>query len=122
MKKHSKRKPRPVLLPLGMKRLELIELPGHVGLMALGQSWMTDEHFADLVTACELGIDLAIDDETRKLCIAGRNMLLDGGSDFEEMRQVIGKIVQWVATQSNYRIHDAVTKRLKRLNEQERIS
>lgn len=111
-----------MLLPLGMKRLELIELPGHVGLMALGQPWMTEAHFADLITACELGIDLSPDEDIYHLCITGRDMLINRATDFEEMRQVIGRIVQWVAAQSNYRIHDAVTKRLKRLNEQERIS
>lgn len=105
-----------------MKRLELIELPGHVGLMALGQPWMTEAHFADLVTACELGIDLAQDDEIRQLCVTGRDMLMNRVTDFDEMRQIIGRVVQWVATQPNHRIYDAVTKRLKRLNEQERIS
>lgn len=105
-----------------MKRLELIELPGHVGLMALGQPWMTEAHFADLVTACELGIDLAEDDEIRQLCVTGRNMLFNRVASFDEMRHVIGQVVQWVATQPNHRIYDAVTKRLKVINEQERIS
>lgn len=105
-----------------MKRLELIELPGHVGLMALGQSWMTDAHFADLMSACELGIELAKDDDVRDLCMTGRAMLLGKDINIDEMKQVIGQVVQWVATQPNHRIYDAVTKRLKALNEQERIS
>lgn len=104
-----------------MKRLELIEMPGHVGLMALGQPWMTEAHFADLITACELGIDLAKDEEMRQLCVTGRDMLLNRVTDFEEMRQVIGQVVQWVATQPNHRIYDAVIKRLNRIDEQKRI-
>lgn len=105
-----------------MKRLDLIEVPGHVALLALGQPWMTEEHFADLWTACQIGIDIADEDSNiRELAHQGKAMLVDKSDDYESMKQVIGTVVQWISTQPNRRIHDAVTKRLKELNEQERI-
>jgi hypothetical protein len=106
-----------------MKRLNLIEVPGHVALLALGHPWMTDEHLADLWTACTLGMDLSDEDEAiKQLSITGRDLLINKSTDYQTMKHVIGTVIQWVSTQPNRRIHDAVTRRLKELNEQERIS
>lgn len=105
-----------------MKRLELIEWPGHVALMALGTDWMSEAHWADLATACRLCADLATDDAVKSLAQRGLDLLADESSDITEMKQVIGQIVQWVALQPNRNIHDAALKRLRELDEQERIS
>lgn len=99
-----------------MKRLELIELPGHVGLIALGQPWMTDEHIADLLVACQIGCDLAQqEDEIHTMATEGKHLLLSGSTDYDTMRQTIGAVVQWVATQPNRKIHDVVTRNLKKM-------
>lgn len=105
-----------------MKRLELIEWPGHVALMALGTEWMSEEHWADLATACRLCADLATDEAIHTLAQRGLDLLADEASDIDEMKRVIGQIVQWVALQPNRSIHDATIKRLRELDEQERIS
>lgn len=104
-----------------MKRHELFELPGHIGLLALGQPWMTEAHLADLLTACQLGIDIATDDDMRQLCILGRDMLINRVADIEQIRHVVGQVVQWVSTQPNQKIYDAAKRRLREVNEQERI-
>lgn len=106
-----------------MKRLELIEIPGHVGLLALGQTWMTTEHYADLVTACYLGYDLSenTDPEIHELAAKGIALLEKNNGEFEEMRHIVGTVVQWVAKQPNVKIYNATVKRLRQLDEQERL-
>jgi len=107
-----------------MKRLELIEIPGHVGLLALGQPWMTVEHYADLMTACCLAHDLSHNEDAKiyALAVRGIEMLQTECSDYEAMRDVIGTVVQWIASQSNIKIYNATVKRLRQLDEQKRIS
>lgn len=100
-----------------MKRLDLIELPGHVGLVALGQPWMTDEHMADLLVACQIGCDLADPaDDIHAMATEGKALLLANSTNYDTMRQIIGHVVQWVAKQPNRRIHDAVTRHLKKMH------
>ncbi len=133
MRKKSKRVQRPILLPLGMKRLDLFEFPKHAALLALGQPWMTGDHLADLLSACELGMELGQSEpEIHTLALQGMRFLLDNvdRSDMtikpvahlEEMRHVLGQVVQWITYQPNRAVHDAVVKRLKELNESERVS
>lgn len=97
-------------------------MPGHVGLLAFGQPWMTDAHWADLMTACELGIRLSSkDDPIHELSLHGRALITNEASDVDEVRRVVGEVVQWVAQQPNGRIHAAVTQRLKEFDEQARL-
>lgn len=113
MKKRCHRKVRPTLLPLGMKRLDLIEMPGHVALTALGQAWMNDSHYADLLTALYLGLDLSEpESDIHALSLQGIDLINNKSTDFNEMKNVIGTVVQWVATQPNKNIYQAVSKRL----------
>lgn len=113
MRKKSTRKIRPVVLPLGIKRLDLIEMPGHVALLALGQDWLTDSHYADLFSSCYLGLDLSEpDSRIHQLAKQGIQLLTDRSTDHELMRSVIGTVLQWVATQPNVKIHNAVCNRL----------
>lgn len=120
MRKRSNRKIKPAVLPLGIKRLDLIEMPGHVALTALGQSWIEDSHYADLFTACYLGIDLSEPaSEIHKLALQGIDLLNNNSEDFDTIRNVIGTVVQWVATQPNIKIYNAVSNRLQHLNRNE---
>jgi hypothetical protein len=97
-----------------MKRLELIEMPGHVGLMALGQDWMTERHYYDLMTACCLGYDMSQPgDEIHELSLRGTELLTSKSTNYDEMRSVIGTVVQWIATQPNQKIWNATMRRLK---------
>jgi hypothetical protein len=106
-----------------MKRLELIEIPGHVGLLALGQEWMTDAHYADIMTACYLGLDISDDNtEIRALAQRGIDLMNAEDKNYDEIRHVIGTVIQWISTQSNIKIYNATVQRLKKLDEQKRIS
>lgn len=116
-----------------MKRLNLFELPKHAALLSLGQPWMTSDHLAELLSSCELALELGRDNPRIHECaLIGLNLLLDHVdqsdmtikhvANLEEMRHVIGEVVQWIAHQPNRAVHDAVVKRLKEMNEPERVS
>lgn len=94
---------------------------------------MTEDHLADLLSACELGMELGRDDpEIHALSLRGMRLILDhvDRSDMtikhvanvEEMKHIIGQVVQWITYQPNRAVHDAVIKRLRALHEQERVS
>ena len=105
-----------------MKRLQLIEFPCHVGLIGLGQPWMTEAHFADLMTGCFLAHDLSQDHPAiRRLSIDGINLLKARSDDYDSIRSIVGTLVQWLTTQSNVKIYNAVSTRLHNLDEQERV-
>ena len=110
------------MLPLGMKRLDLIEMPGHIALMALGQPWENDSHYADLCAAVDLGCRISDDEHIKELCAIGRQLLLDNSTDYPRIRQVIGPVLQWISQQPNKRIHDAALSRLKEYDESKRVS
>lgn len=121
MRKRSRRTPRPVLLPLGIKRLNYLEWPGHVALMALGQPWMTEEHLADLAVACQIGIDLAPpDDPIHQAAKEGKARLFR--RELDGLTPIIGPVIQWITYQPNKAIHDATKRRLDELYESQAIS
>ena len=101
-----------------MKRTDIFELPGHIALAMLGHPAMNDAHRADLLVACQLGIDLG-DERIRELASSGLAMLQQGSSDYDQMRHAIGTVLQWIGTQPNRTVHDAVMRRLKRLDSSE---
>lgn len=80
---------------------------------------MTTEHYADLMTACCLAHDLAEnnDDRIYGLAVHGIEMLGGDCRDYDVMRDVIGTVVQWIASQSNIKIYNATLKRLKSFDE-----
>ena len=98
-----------------MKRLDLIEMPGHVGLLALGQDWMTERHFADLMTACYLAMDLSEPgSEMHALGFRGGQLLADKSTEYDEIRTIVGTIVQWISKQPNTDIWHAAYSRLSK--------
>lgn len=98
-------------------------MPGHVGLMALGQPWMNEGHYADLVTGCCLTMDLSeANSEIHQLARQGYDMLVARSTEFDAMKQIIGTVIQWLATQPNTKIHRAAVKRLRDFDEQRRVS
>lgn len=114
MKKRTKRKQNPVLLPLGMKRLNLIEMPGHVALLALGQPWMNDSHMADLFSTCVISEELSDNEEISSLADTGIKLLSEGSTDYDQIKKVIGTLITWVSSQPNKDVHDAVLKIMRR--------
>lgn len=79
---------------------------------------MNESHRADLIVACQLGIDLG-NDRIRELASRGLAMLQQGSSGHDQMRHDIGTVLQWIGTQPNRHVHDAVMRRLKRLDSSE---
>lgn len=57
----KKRVPRPVLLPLGMKRETIMELPLQAAIEALGKDWFGISHLAEILVHAELIKDHAPD-------------------------------------------------------------
>lgn len=114
-----KRIPKPVHLPLGMKRLNLIELPGHIALLALDQPWLRPEHFADLGAHIRLTEELATrrNDSDMLLLIRRAKTLMqsmDGNkAEIAEFRRLIGISLPWVSIQPNAEIERAATKFLR---------
>lgn len=100
----------------------MFELPNHISLLALGQSWCTDAHYADLAATCHLAVDISDDPQITELAQRGLQMLVDRNDDHEEVRQVIGTVLQWVGQQPNSSIYNAALSRLKALNESTRLS
>ena len=112
-----------MLLPLGMKRPEIFELPGHIALALLGHPDFNESHRADLAVACYLGCDLSQDDPTiNELANNGLQLLQSNSNDYDLMRYTIGTVLQWINTQPNRRVHDASMRRLKEYDEQKRVS
>lgn len=106
-----------------MKRVELVEVPGQVALMALGQPWMTPAHLADILTACYLGLDLSNEnDEIHQLSQRAIGMIDSIDNNMDELKHIVGTIIQWIGTQPNVRIYNATVNRLRKLDEQERLS
>lgn len=100
----------------------MFELPNHISLVALGQPWCNDSHYADLVATCHLANDISDDPEITELAQRGLQMLLERHDGYDEMRHVIGTVLQWVGQQPNSKIYTAALKRLKDIDESTRIS
>jgi hypothetical protein len=107
MKKRSVYRPKPVIMPLNIKRLEMLELPGHIALVALDKPWLTKCHLADLgahvaITGCvahELG-----DEKMQELAQRAADLLGDLSTpplQVDELRSVVGITLQWLSQQSN---------------------
>lgn len=105
-----------------MKRLNLIEMPGQIALLALGQPWITEAHMCDLMAAVDIGERISKDDTITALCLEGKRLLLDGSKDYDAIRKAIGPVIHWISQQPNRVIHDAALQRLKEYDESKRVS
>lgn len=54
MSKRKAYKPKPCVLPLGMRRATSFELPGYVASMALGMAHFCDQHVYDLLSNADM--------------------------------------------------------------------
>jgi hypothetical protein len=93
-----------------MKRLNYLELPGHIALLALDQEWLQPEHLADLGAHLRLAetlaerkgdADIATVARKAKQIMAGMNN--EPGS-VEEFRKLVGVTLPWVSRQNNIEI------------------
>lgn len=112
----KKRIAKPICLPLGVKRLDLIELPGHIALLALGQPWCRPEHLADLGAHVRLAEELATrkgDENVLKIATRAKRMMQDmtgTPEEIAEFRRLVGATLPWVSMQPNGEIDRAARK------------
>lgn len=111
-----KRIAKPIRLPLGIKRLDLIELPGHIALLALDQEWLRPEHLADLGAHIRLVEEIAgrrHDDAMVAIIGRAKSLMqtMDGSPDeLAEFRKLVGASLPWVSRQPNLEIERAAKK------------
>lgn len=111
-----KRIAKPIRLPLGIKRLDLIELPGHIALLALDQPWLRPEHYADLGAHIRLVQELAErknDNAMLAVILRAKELMqtMTGDADeLAEFRRLVGASLPWVSRQPNAEIERAAKK------------
>lgn len=112
----KKRIAKPICLPLGMKRLDLIEMPGHVALLALDQAWCRPEHYADLGAHIRLAEELATrkqDQAVMQIVARAKRIMQDmtgTPEEIAEFRRLVGATLPWVSMQPNGEIDRAARK------------
>lgn len=112
----KKRIVKPIRLPLNMKRLDLIETPGHIALLALDQPWLLPDHYAILAAHIRLTEELAArkgSDEVGNLARRAKEIMstmTDNPGAIAEFRKLVGATLPWVSQQPNVEIDRAARK------------
>lgn len=115
----KKRIPKPIVLPLNMKRLDLLELPGQVALLALDQPWLTDGHLADLAAHLSIAHSIAKqtkNDDIQRIAERAADLMSDPNADadtIKEVRRLVGVTLPWMSQQSNILIQKTTEKFLR---------
>lgn len=114
-------RPRPVIKPLGIKNTLKLEMPGHVGLLALGQGWLDITHLRDIgshVCLVERVADATGQPEVATLArqaIAIFTRCEDRfertgrpgttGDELNTLRDIVSETLPWLTQQPNAVIH-----------------
>lgn len=99
-----------------MKRLDLIELPGHIALLALDQPWCDARHLADIGAHIRLAEELATrknEPAVREIAVKAKEMMqtMTGTpEELAEFRKLVGATLPWVSRQPNAEIERAARK------------
>lgn len=112
--------PRPVITPLGIKNTVKLEMPGHVGLLALGQGWLDITHLRDIGSHVCLVERVA--DATGNAEMAGKARQAIAifvrcedrhtrtgrpgttGDEMNTLREIVSETLPWLTKQSNHHI------------------
>jgi hypothetical protein len=113
-------RPRVVIKPLGIKNTVKLEMPGHVGLMALGQGWLDITHLRDIgshVCLVERVADAVGDagmasKARRAIAIFTRcedryertGRPGTTGEEMHTLRDIVSETLPWLTQQSNHHI------------------
>lgn len=135
MRKRSRRAHRPVLLPLGMKRLVELELVPRMCIESIGQPWMDADHVYQIGATALLAMEIANmrNDAPGGQCasevLASVRQLEDlhervssnalSAADREAMQLKVCRMIDWISQQQNHDV-DSASRRL--LAAQDRIS
>lgn len=117
MRKRSRYRPRPVLKPLGMKDFQRLELPGRVGLVALGTDWLDVSHLRDIGCHAALVDRVARvvgDEEVRRAARVVLSIAAESddryqrtgkagvtGDQLHQLREIVPQTMAWLADQKN---------------------
>tara|TARA_R110000868_G_scaffold20802_1_gene87418 strand:+ start:143 stop:466 length:324 start_codon:yes stop_codon:yes gene_type:complete len=99
-----------------MKRLDLIELPGHIALLALDQPWLLSDHLADLGAHIMMVEEVAgrrSDPAMQTIIQRAKELMQTMKGDPEELaefRQLVGVSLPWISRQPNFEIERAAKK------------
>lgn len=116
MRKRSSYKPKPVVMPLNTKKLDMLELPGHIALQAIGQPWWNEAHLADLKAHVVLAFLVArkVDNEqVQDIAIKALEILSKHEFTKEDVTPLLGVTLEWLSNQSNKLIYQEVLEAMK---------
>ena len=126
MRKRCRRIHRPVLLPLGMKRLTELEIAPRMCVESIGQPWMSIDHIYQIGATALLAMEIATmrndataRDSAMSVLEAVRQLedlharvalsaLTDG--DREAMQRKVCRMIDWISQQSNHDVDRASRK------------
>jgi hypothetical protein len=117
-KPRKKHQSKPVVLPLGIRRADMMELPGFAASLALGQEWFCEQHVYDLLSAADLVRRIAKDGHPilttaqamveacaaiqRRAQTTGKHGV--SGEEFRVLRDGIGKAMEFLRGATNTEI------------------
>lgn len=109
MPKSSSKKP-PVL-PLGIKNRTRTELPALVALTAIGETWFSEQHQADLLVVALVVREMAEAASLQAQCAAELQRLCEKTITFENKVEIalnLAECLPWLQLQPNSRIDRAI--------------
>ncbi len=120
MKKRSKYRPKPCVLPLGMRKAIEMEMPGYQASMALGQPHFCEQHVYDLLSNADMVRRIAPDGHeilpvadamVRAICAiqqrAQTGKLGVTGDELKVLREGVGLTMDYLRTVPNVAIDRA---------------
>jgi len=113
-------RPRDVIKPLGIKNTVKLEMPGHVGLLALGQGWLDITHLRDIGSHVCLVERVAEATGNADMASKARQAIAifvrceerfektgrpgTTGGEMITLRDVVSETLPWLTRQSNHHI------------------
>ncbi len=114
-------RPKPVIKPLGIKNTLKLEMPGHIGLLALGRGWLDITHLRDIgshVCLVERVAEATRQPEVASLARKAIAIFVRCEDRFERtgrpgttgdemiaLRDIVSETLPWMTRQSNAVIH-----------------
>lgn len=116
-------RPRPAVLPLGMRREDKFELPGYIASLALGQSHLCEQHVYDLLSNADMVRRIAPDGHpilpTAQAMVEAiaaiqhraqeHGKLLVKGDELRVLREGVGRTMDYLRTVPNVAIARAAS-------------
>lgn len=121
MRKRSAYRPKPVVKPLGIKQVNILEIPGRVGQLALGTDWLDMVHLRDIGAHALLAERVAkslsdtekaqMATEIAAICVRAEDRFErtgragTTGADMIRLRELLDETLPWMNRQPNFVIY-----------------